>query len=150
MQLSEHFHLSEFERSDRARKLGISNAAPPAVLANLQRLAVALEAVRAVLGVPVLINSGYRSPELNKATPGSAKASAHMDGRAADIIAPKYGPPLEVIRAIVANRIPFDKLIYEHAAWVHFAIPRADEEPRRQLLTIDVRGTREGVEGVWC
>lgn len=150
MQLSEHFHLSEFERSDRARRLGISNAAPVAVIADLRRLAAALEEVRAVLGVPILINSGYRSPELNAATPGASATSAHMNGRAADIVAPKFGPPLEVIRAIVANRIPFDKLIYEHAAWVHFAIPGREMEPRHQLLTIDARGTRQGVEGVWC
>lgn len=150
MQLSPHFHLSEFEVSQTAARLGIHNAAPPAVVDNLRRLAEALERVRAHLGTPITITSGYRSPTLNRAIQGSAKNSAHQYGLAADLVAPRFGPPLAVARAIAESGVEFDQLIYEFGSWVHFAIPAELKAPRRALLTIDRNGTRLGIEGVKC
>lgn len=59
--------------------------APVDVRANLSRLArELLEPLRAVLGVPIRVTSGYRSPERNEAVGGS-DTSQHMDGTAADL-----------------------------------------------------------------
>lgn len=145
-QLSPHFSLAELTASQTAARLGIDNTPTPDVLAELGRLAAVLEQVRAGLGAPLLISSGYRSPALNAAVPGSAKNSAHLYGRAADFTCPAVGSPRIVCMKI--NGMPgldFDQLIFEFGAWVHFAIAAPGETPRRQVLTIDGAGTRAGL-----
>ena len=112
------------------------------VAAALQRTAELLERVRALLGKPVLVSSGYRSPLVNRAV-GGAASSAHMLGCAADFSSPGFGAPLEICHAIVASDIPFDQLIHEYRAWVHIAWAPS---PRRQVLTIDGNGTRAWLE----
>ena len=46
--------------------------------ANLDKLLKALNEFRAIWGKPMVVSSGYRPPEINAATPGSAKHSNHM------------------------------------------------------------------------
>jgi zinc D-Ala-D-Ala carboxypeptidase len=133
-QLSTHFRLSEFIVSGVAERRGIANAPNDDQLGNLMRLADVLERVRRLLGqAPLLINSGFRSPELNAAVRGS-RHSAHLLGCAADFIAPSFGTPREICMRIADSEIPFDQLIFE-GSWVHLAIPILGEDPRRQLLT---------------
>lgn len=132
--LTPHFSLHELTHSDTAVARGIDNTPTAAVLANLQRLASVLERVRAVLGVPIHISSGYRSPDLNRAVGGVAN-SVHMFGLAADITAPAFGTPLQVAQAIQAAGIEFDQLIHEYGRWVHIGL--RDGEQRGQLLTYD-------------
>ena len=63
------------------------DAAPSmAIRAHLERLAAFLEDVRATLGVPLRITSGYRSPATNANTAGASATSQHMDGTAADVV----------------------------------------------------------------
>jgi len=50
-------------------------------------LATEFEAIRAAVGAPVRIGSGYRTPAHNRAVGGS-KASQHMEGRALDLYPP--------------------------------------------------------------
>ena len=85
MRLSPHFTLEEMTASDTARKLGICNKAPSGIVKNLGYLANnLLEPLRSLLGKPILITSGYRCEELNKAVGGSA-TSQHRYGQAVDI-----------------------------------------------------------------
>lgn len=50
-------------------------------------LARTLEVIREQLGGRVIhVTSGYRPPAFNKALPGTATKSQHMEGRAADIV----------------------------------------------------------------
>ena len=84
MNLSEHFTLEEMTASQLAMRQHIKNTPTAAALKNLARLAVVLEQIRALVGKPIHIDSGYRSPPLNRAVGGSS-ASAHMEGLAADI-----------------------------------------------------------------
>lgn len=138
MNLTPHFSLEELIASDFATRRGIVNNPPNDVLPNLVRLAQMLEQVRALLGMPMIINSGYRAPTLNRAIGGSA-VSAHCDGRAADFIAPAYGLPITVARCVERSQLAFDQLIYE-GAWVHISIPRREEKPRLQILTAHFNG----------
>ena len=133
--LSPNFTLAEFTTSRIAAVRGISNQPPPELLPNLQVLARALEEVRALLGgVPITITSGYRSAALNKAVRGSLY-SAHTSGLAADFIAPRYGTPLEICRAIQASDLVFyDQLIYE-GTWVHLGLAPEGHEQRGNVLT---------------
>lgn len=134
MRLSPHFTLDELTRSDTASARGIDNTPGPAHLANLQRLAETLEQVRALLGHPMLISSGYRSPALNRAIPNSSSTSDHSNGLAADFTSPRFGTVRKICEAIIASGIKFDQLIYEQGStkWVHIGIgPRM----RREVLS---------------
>lgn len=145
MNLSAHFTLAELTHSQTAARRGIDNKPTDAALANMRDiLCPGLEQVRALLGKPVLISSGYRSQLLNAAVGGSAK-SQHMDGLAADFTCPGYGPPLAVAQIIKKSGIEFDQLLYEFDSWVHISFSK---NPRRQVLTIDARGTRPGLRDV--
>ena len=138
MKLTDHFTLAELTASQIATRRGLLNTPGPAPLANLQRLAKKLEEVRALLQKPVIVLSGFRTEAVNHAV-GGAKKSAHIAGRAADIIAPGYGKVMDVFEAIRASGIAYDQLIAEHPAspnggWIHIAIA---EHPRRQALVFD-------------
>ena len=129
--LSEHFTLEELTFSATAQRKQIDNKPPAEVLDNMKRLAAGLEEVRAALGnKPMRINSGYRSPKLNRAV-GGARLSAHMAGYAADFVCPEFGSPLKIVKALAATGIQFDKLIQE-GTWVHISFA---PEARRQMLT---------------
>lgn len=141
MQLSEHFSLAELTSSEIAVRKGLDNLPKGVALENLSRLAEKLEEVRKVLGKPIMINSAYRSPEVNSAV-GGVKTSQHCVGCAADIRVPSMTPD-EVVKAIVASRIQYDQLIREFDSWTHISIPNEpDATPRNQTLIIDKAGTR--------
>ena len=135
MQLSKNFSLAELVGSQVATRKGIDNAPEPAIVANLTRLAALLEQVRALVGAPIAISSGYRSPALNKAVGGAAN-SAHVLGLAADISTAKLAPKALAL-LIRQSDIAFDQLIYE-GTWVHIALSAGT--PRRQVLTAKFAG----------
>jgi putative chitinase len=114
--LSEHFSLAELTVSSTAEKLGIPNRPTPQHLANLKRLAAGLETVRSVLGdCAIVVTSGYRNPQINKAVGGVAN-SAHALGHAADFRAAGFsalGAARKIRDAHAAGLIEFDQLILE-------------------------------------
>ncbi len=128
--MSPHFSLDELTFSAYAERHGIDNTPPAKVLANLQRLAFGLERVRELLGQPIHVESGYRSPILNGWVGGSKK-SAHMQGYAADFKCPGFGSPLHVCRAIRDSDIEFDQIINE-MTWIHLSF---DPQNRCECLT---------------
>lgn len=140
-QLTEHFSLEELTFSETAARLGIDNSPSLAVIRNLQELAEAMEDIRSVLGEAIHVQSGYRSPQLNKAV-GGAKTSAHLEGYACDFTCPGFGSPREVCEAIIGAMLPFDQLIWEFEAWVHYSI---HPQMRQQVLTVNANGTVEGL-----
>jgi zinc D-Ala-D-Ala carboxypeptidase len=144
MKLSEHFQIEEFTQSQTAERLGLDNDIPIHLWGNVNRLAQGMEKVRALLGKPISITSGYRSPEVNRAV-GSKNTSQHTTGNAADFICPAYGDPAKIVAAIVSSDIEYDQVIQEYASkpgagWVHISF---SDRNRRQALVIDKQGTRE-------
>lgn len=135
MNLTEHFSLAELVASQVATRKGIDNKPGPAIVANLTRLAALLEQVRVLVGLPITVSSGYRSPALNKAV-GGAASSAHVLGLAADISTNKLAPKALAL-LIRQSGIVFDQLIYE-GTWVHIALSVG--APRRQVLTAKFAG----------
>ena len=79
-----NFTLEELTRSATARARGLDNTPTGETLERLKRLSWGLQRVRNAMGRPLTINSGYRSPAVNKAV-GGASRSSHMSGGAADI-----------------------------------------------------------------
>ena len=141
MNLSPHFTLDELTRSQYAARMGLSNEPDSNIIANLKRLAGLLEQVRAEIGKPIIVTSGYRSPAVNAGIGGS-KQSQHMFGCAADIRALGMSPD-DLMLCITGSAIKYDQLIREFDSWVHISVPnRPDLKPRMQRLIIDKEGTR--------
>lgn len=141
--LSPHFSLAELTSSDTAVRRGIDNSPSAEAMSALLRTATGLEGVRALLGVPVLVSSGYRSKALNELV-GGQPASQHTKGEAADFTAPLFGSPEAIVTRLVKSALAFDQLILEFASsksggWVHVSFTA---QPRRQALVIDHNGTR--------
>ena len=135
MTLSDHFSFEELTHSQIAARRGIDNTPPADILPHLIVTARELEKVRALLGCPMLISSGYRSPEVNRAVGGSS-VSAHCQGYATDFIAPAFGTPREVAIKIRDSGIVYDQLI-EEGSWTHISF---DPRMRRQTLTAHFNG----------
>ena len=90
-QLTYNFKKSEFDSKD-------GSAMPISVFNNIKILAKQLQVLRDYLGVPISINSGYRSPSHNKKV-GGVKNSQHVLGTASDLSV-KGKTPKEVYNAI--------------------------------------------------
>ena len=124
-QLTKHFSLDEFCRSNTAVRLSIDQQPNARVRENLQHTAECMEEVRELLGHPITINSGYRSFALNKAV-GGAPNSDHCEGFAVDFVCPDFGTPREICIKIAEGGVMFHKLIYE-GTWVHISFdPRSE------------------------
>ena len=135
MNLTEHFSLEELTATSHRQ---FDNTPNDAEMANLVLLAEFLEQVKAALdGKPVMINSAFRSKQVNDSV-GSKDTSQHRTGCAADFKVPGMTPDT-VVRAIIAAGLPYDQIIREFDAWTHISI---SEKPRRQALIIDRQGTR--------
>lgn len=135
--MTEHFSLEELTFTNHRE---FDNTPNEVQKYQLSRLANFLETVRALLGKPILIDSAFRSPEVNHAV-GSTSVSQHLKGCAADIRVPGM-TPAEVVKAIYDAKLPYDQLILE-LGWTHVSIPNTeDAAPRSMALIIDRQGTR--------
>lgn len=130
MNLSPHFTLAEATHSDLAIRKCIDNTPSSEIISNIAEAADGLEEIRDFLDSPIYVSSWYRSPKLNVAV-GSSTTSAHVKGWAIDFIAPKFGTPIEICRAIVNSDIQYDQLIYE-GTWIHISFAPA---MRQQVFT---------------
>ena len=139
MNLSEHFTLEELTATSHRE---FDNTPKASELANLMRLAALLEQVKTVLGgKPVMINSGFRSKQVNDSV-GSKDTSQHRIGCAADIRVPGMTPN-EVVQALMKSDVGYDQLIREFDSWTHISVPNdSATAPRKQVLIIDKQGTR--------
>lgn len=122
MNLSKNFPLSEMLKSTKAQQLGIKNIPTEGEIEQMRLLAVnILQPLRDVVG-PVIISSGFRNGELNRAVGGSS-TSQHRFGQAADIVI--RGMSVADVCALVHKlKLPFDQMIDEKdgdATWTHIS-----------------------------
>ena len=139
MNLTKNFTLEELTTTDHRE---FDNTPTETERANLVRLAGLLELVKVALGgKPIMVNSAFRSKQVNDAV-GSKDTSQHRVGCAADIRVPGVTPD-QVVKAVIAAKLPFDQLIREFDRWTHISIPNDPKgKPRGQTLIIDKAGTR--------
>ena len=137
--LSEHFMLGEMTRSNSYPE--IYNVPSHEAIANLTNLCKWLEILRERAGVPIIINSGYRSPQLNKKI-GGVPTSNHLTGCAVDI---RVSGMEQLIRyaAILLDYADethqeFDELLIEKnrhgAIWLHFAVRPSNNRRKVSLI----------------
>ena len=128
------FTLKEFVKSNTAARLGINNNPSEDVKKNIELLVEKiLDPLRESFGKPIIVTSGYRCKELNKAVGGAAK-SQHMSGEAADIrtVEDSKSANKELFNLIIELGLPFDQLINEHDYdWVHVSYGKRN---RRMIL----------------
>jgi zinc D-Ala-D-Ala carboxypeptidase len=140
MQLSKHFTLQEFTKSQTATRLGLKNQPSPEHIVRLEALCEnVLEPVRVFFNIPFSPSSGYRSPELCKAIE-SKPTSQHARGEAVDFEVPGLSNR-DVAQWIVDN-LNFDQLILEfyeegdpNSGWIHVSYVDGDKN-RKEVLTL--------------
>ena len=84
MRLTDNFRKEEFDSKDGA-------CMPNDVLNNIAELAKNVQIIHNYVGVPLTINSGYRSPSHNKKV-GGVTNSYHVQGKASDLASKQITP----------------------------------------------------------
>lgn len=150
MQLSKHFELAEFTRSNTAKRAGISNMPTEAHQANMKVLCEkVLEPIREHFARPIMISSGYRSAALNKITKGASSTSQHCSGEAVDIDMDATEITNKQIFDYIKANLEFDQMIWEFGTdsnpdWVHVSYESTGKQ-RKQIL----RAVKQGGKTVY-
>ena len=136
-----YFTIEELCQSETAEKLKINNNPTEEIINHLELLIECLlDPIREAWGSAIIVNSGYRCEELNKAVGGS-KTSVHKLGWSADI-RPKNGKMKEFKEFIVEfikTRI-WDQCILERSGnteWVHISLFNNSGKQRRQIFELE-------------
>lgn len=120
--LSDHFTLFEFTRSGYAIENELDNIPNETQIASMKALCHnILEPLRRQFG-PIIISSGFRSPEVNRGV-GGVQSSQHLRGEAADIVINGRDDANAKFGFIMRN-LDFDQLILEpigavNPRWIH-------------------------------
>ena len=118
---SDYFTLQEFIKSTTAARLKIDNAPTNEILRNLQYgVSMVLDPLRRIHQQPIIITSGYRCAQLNKAV-GGVPNSWHTKGNAADIHIKNENEAKEIF-SILKTLPSVDTVLFEHSRtsqWIH-------------------------------
>ena len=127
MKITAHFNINEFKCKD-------GTAVPARYQGNVMALCLALEHLRAKLGSPITIISGYRTKEYNLRCGGMPR-SKHLNASAADCRVSGHSPE-DVASAL-------EELIADGT------IPQGGigTYPSQNFVHYDIRGTRARWKG---
>ena len=131
--LSQHFSLGELTKTKYVTEDG--NIPSRVVIENLKRLCLWLEELRFRYNEryvsqeePIVINSGYRSPEVNRLA-GGAQNSNHLTGCAVDIRCAGKEQMIRYASILLdiadGTKQDYDELLLEQhgsVCWLHFAV----------------------------
>lgn len=155
VRLSQHFTLGELTKSRHAE---VYNIPSHVAIENLKRVCVWLEELRFAYNTlycltpgedydtsknvePIVINSGYRSSQLNKKVGGSP-TSNHLTGCAVDIRCAGIEQALRYAVILMdyadETKQDYDEILIEKnrygAIWLHFAVRPEDNRRRTMFL----------------
>ena len=149
VKLSQHFTLGELCKT--SVKTADGNIPSHVHIENLKRLCGWLEQLRLRCNLnkkekiknkdePIIINSGYRSPQVNKAV-GGAPGSNQLTGCAVDIRCKGIEQAIRYAFILLdiseESQEDFDELLIERSAksvWVHFAVRPCENRHRVDFL----------------
>lgn len=138
--LSEHFTLGEMTVSNHKE---VYNIPSHEAIANMKRLCGWLEVLRERAGTPIIINSGYRSPQLNKKIGGVANSN-HTTGCASDIRVKDEEQLIRFANIVLdyakESHQEFDELLIEKnrygAIWLHLAVRPKQNRHKVRILYV--------------
>ena len=150
MNLSKNFTVAELSKSEAATRQGLDNTPNMTVIDNLQALVDnILQPLREKFG-PVIVTSGYRSVDVNKAIGGSA-TSDHCKGFAADFEV--LGMDNRQLALYIKDNMKFTQLILEFytgvpdSGWVHVSFNK-DSLKNQSLTAVKVGGKTVYKQGI--
>lgn len=131
--ISNYFSDKETTVSSTGDRLGIKNIIPENLKKTVAYTAARMDTIRLLLDVPCVVNSFYRSSELNNAVGGS-KTSDHMQGKAVDFV--PVGTNLrEAFNKIKNSNLSFDQLIlYPNQRFIHISFKNEIETERKMAF----------------
>ena len=141
LRLSPHFSLGELTKTNYVTKDG--NFPSRVAIENLTNLCENwLEALRQAQG-PLIINSGYRSPEVNKLA-GGAPTSNHLTGCAVDIHVSGFEQAIRYASILLdiseGTQRDYDELFIEKnktgSHWIHFAVRPKDNRRKSGFIKV--------------
>ena len=139
-----YFSIEELTKSATAKRLGIDNTPSDNIKKNLTLfINTVLDPIREDWGGPIIVSSGYRCPELNRAV-GGAKTSGHQYGYCADL---QVKGGMKKVRELANfifewmkdHKMKFDELLFEHSGgvtWLHFCWIGKDGKQRMKCFDI--------------
>lgn len=133
--LSKNFTLEELTRSNTAQLLGIDNKPNVTIIGNLQKLAkYILQPTRDEWRKPLIITSGYRCLDLNKAV-GGAQNSYHTQGLAADVSVMSKQEGRTLATYFLRRKLCDLVILENHKStyWVHVQL---SQNPRHRYLEL--------------
>lgn len=133
--ISKHISLEEATISPTALRHGINNTPPNNVLEAMKHVAEELfEPIREWYSKPIIVNSFYRCPELNKAVNGSL-SSGHVLGNSIDITAGPKAENKKIFDFIKQSGLNYDQIINEYDyTWIHISLKKVGN--RKQIIVI--------------
>ena len=131
-----HFTFTEMMKTDS----GLDNIPDDMnVIKNLCRLAEFLQTIRNEIHLPIIVNSAYRSKEVNESV-GGVSSSYHCKGLAADI---KCSDMDKLLTILHSHLMDIDQLgIYYNSTtqlWFHVGLAEDGKVPRTQIYTKEVK-----------
>ena len=137
--MTEHFTFEELTHTSHSDLLEANRESSKSFLKQLKYVASTLEEIRAVLGVPLKVTSGFRNNALNKRVGGSP-TSGHTKGLCADII-PIGLDIVEAQKTLMQNKDKcpsLKKCILETVKggeWLHIETKTEKEQPTQFFVT---------------
>ena len=125
-----HFTIQELSTTNT----GLQNIPSVTEQKNLRKLVEnVLDPLRELYGKPIHVNSGYRSPLVNRKVNGAVN-SDHVKGMAADITAGSREENKKLY-GLIRDNFTFRQLINEHDyKWVHVSYNENDNKKQELVI----------------
>ena len=142
--MMKYFSIEELTKSATAKRLGIDNTPSDKIKKNLTLfIEKVLDPIREDWGSPIIVSSGYRCPELNKAV-GGANTSGHQYGYCADLQVKGGMKKIReladfILKWMKDHNMKFDELLFEKSGgvtWLHFCWIGKDGKQRMKCFDI--------------
>lgn len=137
--MTEHFTFNELTNTTHSELLESNRKIAEGYMKQLKYVAGTLEEIRAVLGVPLRVTSGFRSSQLNRLVGGSP-TSGHTKGLCADVI-PIGVDVIEAQKKIIANKDNCPSLkkcileMVKGSEWLHVEAKTEKAQPQQFFVT---------------
>ena len=130
--VSKHFTFYEATNSRTAKKYGVKNYPSRGDFKTIKYTAKRMEKIRNIVGMPLVVNSWYRSPNTNRLIGGSS-SSSHRYGLAVDFSV--KGNARIAFDRIKRSGYSFDQMIYyKRRNYVHISFRKNKRTERKQTF----------------